>query len=66
MEETGEQQTLFMQHDVKYMVIYISNTGEKLRGRFNADTIPKTDQKTMNLQPTYRNTSTILTKIFKF
>ena len=66
MEETGEQQTLFMQHDVKYMVIYINNTGEKLRGKFNVDTIPKTDQITMNLQPTYRNTSTILTKIFKF
>ena len=50
MEEIAEQQTLFMQQDLKYMVIFISTILERNRKKDLTSTsmMPRTDQITMN------------------
>ena len=68
MEEIAEQQTLFRQQNVKYMVTFILATLKRNREKdsVNTSTIAKKDQITINSQHTYTNTNTNLTKILKF
>ena len=56
MEEIAEQQTLFMQQDVKYMVTFILATLERNweKDLAKAGTMPKIDQITMNSQYTHK------------
>ena len=55
MEEIAEQQTLFMQQDEKYMVIFIFATLKRNweKDSTNTDAMPKSDQIIMYSQPTH-------------
>ena len=60
MEELSEQQTLFMQQDVKQIVIFISTTLDRNweKCSINTGTMPKTYQIRMKSHPKYINTNT--------